>query len=109
MKKLKRKIINYLLKHYLTAVVIEDVVTENTAKQLMINGVVPRSDELKSIKVEAKYILESKTWALLTNTLKSQAQKKIFEKALSFDDCTSGKTMLYNLDVQDKILKKLST
>lgn len=75
----------------------------------MIGGKVQKPDELKAYKAEAKYILDSRVWSLLENTLKSQAQKVIFEKSKDFNDCTSGKLMLYNLDVQKKILQRIST
>ncbi len=102
--KFKQRIINYLLKHLLNAIVLEDVVTENTAKQLMIGGIVQKPDEVKALKAEAKMILDTRVWSLLENTLKAQAQNKIFIKSLNFSDTAAGKLMLYNLDVQKKIL-----
>jgi len=106
---MKNKIKNYLLKYLLNAILVEDVVTENSAKQVMIGGVVVAPDELRGLKTEAEYVLNSRVWSLLENTLKSQAQQVIFNKSTSFEDCTTGKLMLYNLDVQKRILKKLST
>lgn len=61
-------------------------------------------DEATQLTQEAYFIRHSKLWAVMQSTLRKDAETRMFNKALSFDDMWAGKMMMYNLSVQNKIL-----
>ena len=75
-----------------------------TKQILTIQGRVLDKGERQLLREEAKMLVKMRLWSILTNTLKAQAQKTMFEKAETFDDMVAGKTMLYNIDIQEKIV-----
>lgn len=103
---MKKLIQNLLLKHLLKAILLSDVlkVDEKTG-QMTIGGEKISDNELRSLKEEAGFIQRCRLWSIMTSTLKHQAHLSMFEKSKSFDDMVIGKTMLYNIDVQEKFLE----
>lgn len=72
---------------------------------MFIQGKKITDSELKMLKEESSYILRTRLWSILTNSLKDQAKKSMFERSKSWEDMLFGKAMLYNLDVQEKIIE----
>lgn len=106
MGRFKIKIRNWVLKHLLNAILIEDVVTISPkVKKVFVNGRELEQGELESIVEEAKFIEKTRLWTLMQGTLNAQAKDKLFNHAVSPDDLFMGKAMLYNLDIQNKIIE----
>lgn len=59
---------------------------------------------LNNLRAEAQFFKESHLWKLMYESPKELAQKTLFVDAESLVDLQKGKTMLYTLDVQKKIL-----
>lgn len=64
--------------------------------------------QLINLQQEVLFFKESALWKVVTNTLREQAQKMMFEKSVSFQDMTNGKMILYTVNVQNKILDSIS-
>lgn len=110
MKWLKRKLLSYLTRELLCAVDPESILTEVTTdkgRYYLIGGKQIPSQKLARLKMEANLILETELWKILEHTLRHQAEKVMFTKSTTFEDMITGKSMLHNLDVQDKILNTL--
>lgn len=96
---------NWLLKGLFCTVDIDQVITQNKLGLLFINNEQISIGEVQSLKEEIKFIKSTRLWRILTESLRDQAHKIMFEKSTTFDDMKSGKMMLYNLRVQENILK----
>jgi hypothetical protein len=59
--------------------------------------------EIKSLQEEIKFIEKSQFWNIIMNSLPEQAKRIMFEKSETFDDMKTGKAMLRNLDIIDKL------
>lgn len=103
---MKQRIINYLHKHLLNAIVVEDVVTTNTKTGvIMLNGKVIKNNELNQLQAEIKALEGFRIWSVMTNSLRHIAQDKVFNKSLDFNDVVAGKLMLYNIGIMESIAK----
>lgn len=110
MKWLKTKIKIYLLRKLFTAVVEEDVFTFNkTTRKCYLDGRELDKKEIKVLQEEIAFLEKTWIWDIFQKTLRHQAKKVMYENSTSFEDMQSGKLMLYNLDVQKKIVENLST
>jgi len=105
---MKKLILNLLLKHLLKAITLSDVlkIDEKTG-QATLGGEKITDNELRGLKEEAGYIQRTRLWSVLTNTLQDQAHTVMFTKSKSWEDMVTGKTMLYNIDIQQKIIDML--
>lgn len=74
---------------------------------LLINGEPVSEIEMNSLREEAKFYKKTRLWVLLTETVKDQAMKVMFNKSETFNDMYAGKMMLYNISVQKNIIDKL--
>lgn len=112
MKWLKQKLLTYLTRNLLCAVdekmVITQVNTSNNRSYYLLNGEKIASGQLVKLRHDANIIKDTDLWKIFENTLRSHAHKMMFTKSQTFDDVLSGKLMLYNLDIQKKILDTLS-
>ena len=99
----KNAIRNWLLRHLLNAVLPEDVVTTDKRGAVYLNGSILSEQEKKNILEEIKFIETTRIWKIYTESLKEQAQRRIFDNAKTIDDIFAGKMMLYNIDVILKI------
>lgn len=101
---MKQRLINYLLRHLLNTVVVDDIVQANEkTKEVFINGVKATTDELRSLSAEVKGLENMRVWGLMTGTVKHMAKDKIFNKSLNFEDVTYGKSMLFCVDTIESI------
>jgi hypothetical protein len=112
MKWLKRKLITYLTSHLLSVVeekyVITQVNVEGGRGYYLLNGEKIPVAYLAKLKQEASILKETELWKIFDNTLRSHAHKMIFVKSETYEDVVSGKLMLYNLDIQKKIVDTLA-
>ena len=59
---------------------------------------------LSNLKSEADFLMSSSLWKLLCNTPRELAQRFMFVSAETLDDIRNGKSMLYTLSTQQKII-----
>lgn len=91
------------------AVKAEDVLTVSTKSGSIFLGKDKITDgEFKNLQEEASYLKNTRIWSVLTNTLRDQAKKTMFEKSKNWDDMVTGKAMLYNIGVQENIVDILT-
>ena len=60
--------------------------------------------QLKNLKAEADFLLESHIWKILHETPKELAQKAMFVEGDSLDTLKKGRSMLYTLQTQKNIV-----
>ena len=84
----------------------EMVVTYDARHNLVfVGGEQISHSEALSLKAEAKYLRKTRLWSLMQETLRDHAIQTITTKSMSWEDMKSGKLMLYNLGVQEKIVE----
>lgn len=84
------------------------IVTMNDSqKAIFIGGVRAEPGQLKSLKAEAEFFLQSDLWKILNQTPRELAQRAMFISGDSIDDMKKGRSMLYLLATQQRILDTL--
>lgn len=63
--------------------------------------------QLANLKSEAEFLKQSHIWKLLNETPKELAQRCMFVTSESLADLQKGKSMLYLLDNQNKVMNTL--
>ena len=104
---MKQKIINYLLRHVLKAIVADDVIWI-VNNQVFLGNREVSGVELNNFISDARFLQENQLFQVIKNRLISDAHEVMFNKSTSYEDMNSGKMMLYNLDVQEKIIDKIA-
>lgn len=69
-----------------------------------INGERVDQGRLSNLNAEAKFLMESDLWRLLTETPKELAQRRMFVAGESIDDMKAGRSILYTLSAQQNIV-----
>ncbi len=100
---MKQRILNFLFKRLLNAVVINDVITSDKGI-LKIGGTTVQETELKSLIAEAKALEGFRLWTILNESIKKDALDRGWNKSTNLDDLNAGKTMYYTLDLQNSII-----
>lgn len=101
---------NYLTRHLLNSVITNDVIFQDSKKNLIFIDDKPITEnELKQLKAEVKALEGFRIWNIMTNSIRHVAYDKIFNKAVNFDDVTYGKAMLYNLDTLQSIARVIKS
>lgn len=101
---MKNRLINWLLRKTLNAVVLEDIITTDKGI-LKIGGRVPERTELQALQAEAKAMEGFQLWKIMNETLRAEAIDRGWNKSASYEDLKSGKLMIYSLDVMESIIK----
>lgn len=98
----------WALKNVVNAPVSSDIVTVAKDKtHLLIDNEKITDAELANLHAEYLTIRKFRLWNLVTNTIRDQAKKMMFENAKSYDDMLAGKMMLYVLSVQENVLENI--
>ena len=98
----------WCLKNVFNTPVVSDVVTIAKDKShLLIDGQKITDAELANLHAEYLTIKKFRLWNMVTNTVRDQAKKMMFENAQSYDDMLAGKMMLYVVSVQENVLENL--
>jgi hypothetical protein len=103
---MKQRIINYLFRHLLNAVVLEDVIREDK-DILYIGNRRATDDELKQLIAECKALEGFTVWKLMNETIKKDALDRGWNKSVKMEDLNAGKTIFYTLDLQKSIIKAI--
>lgn len=98
MRWIKKKILNAVLSHLFDALTEDDLIP---LKDL-------EDGQKREIGTQARAIRDSEVWQRMMTEAKSKAQKKMFEKSVSWDDMFFGKAALWIIDLFDKRLEALS-
>lgn len=107
---MRQWVINFLHRHLLNAVAIDDIITIDPKKGIISIGGNPiTSDELRALQAEIKALEGFRVWSVMTNSVRHIAQDKIFNKAQNFDEITYGKAMLFDLDTIESIARTLKS
>lgn len=101
---MKRWITNLLLKDYLKAVVLENVLEVKKDGLLYIGGKLATENQIINLKQEAKLFKDTLLWQMLMETGRWEAEKQMFKVGKNTDDMFFGKAMLYNRDLDEKIV-----
>jgi len=107
MQRLKIRLLNYFLRHLFPIVDVEKVLTADKKGNLYLNGTLIEGKKLDDLRHEVILYKNTMLWGILSNTLKHQAQEIIFANSKDLQDVLNGKMVLYTLDVQEKIIKKI--
>ncbi len=100
---MKQKLINFLLKHTINAVTIEEVISSDKTG-IYIDGKKITRDELLQLQAEVKAVENTRLWYLMTQTLKKDAYERGLNTSTSMDQVNTAKAMLYNLSIQESIM-----
>ena len=76
---------------------------------IYIGGVHPDDGRLSNLKSEAEFLIQSDIWRLLQETPKMLAEKAMFVAGESLDDLKKGRSILYTLASQKKIVDLLKS
>jgi hypothetical protein len=95
-------------KQKLNKVEHDEVLTLDKSGRPFLGGKELKMEEFERLKKEAKMIKETSLWKILTETLRHQAYLTMFEKSKNWEDMLTGKSMLYNIGVQEKIVELLT-
>lgn len=82
---------------------------DGKAVRILLGGEQASVLEIKNLKEEVKFFKNSRLFRLLMNTKRQKAQEMMFIKSTSFDDMRSGKMCLFNIDLDEKILKAIES
>lgn len=72
-----------------------------------IGGKQVEKGRLTNLKAEAEFLMQSDLWKLLQETPRELAQRAMFVDSESLDDLKKGKSILYTLSTQQKIVDTL--
>ena len=112
LKWLKRKLITLLTDRLLAVVqekyVLTEVKTSDRRSYYLLGGEKVSKEYLSRLKSDANILKDMEIWKIFEHTIRAQAHKAMFVKSENFEDVLAGKLMLYNLDVQRKIVDTLS-
>lgn len=74
-----------------------------SANKLFIGGKELKENEANILKEEALMLKGTKIWEFFKNTITEQAYQTMFTQSQTFDDMKTGKLMLFNLDLLEKL------
>lgn len=81
------------------------IITEDKQRGLVyVGGELLDANMINNLRAEAQFFKESHLWKVIYNTPKELAQKALFVNAESLADLQKGKTMLFTLETQKKII-----
>ncbi len=95
------------LAHLFPVFEIEKVLTVSKSGHLFLNGQIVTEQQKQSLQAAARMFRNTQLWEVLTSSLKSQAQKLAFNQSKDLQDLLNAKMILYTVDVQENILKKI--
>ena len=101
----RKELKGYLLKNVYCSIDPLNVFTHNKAGLLMCNGEQLTEAEISSLQEEIKFLTKTRIWGILTNTLKDMARQTMCENSQTWDDMLTGKMMLFNISIQENVLK----
>jgi len=96
------------LESLLSVIDTKKIISVDKAGIVYIGGVQQDKVVLQNLKQEAEMLLVSQLWQILYNTPKALAEKAMFVEGKTMEDLNKGRSMLFTLDTQRKILETLT-
>lgn len=104
---MRNKLIQYLVKNLLAAISEEDIITVTNRGWLKGKRKMDEA-EVTQLKQEAEELKKSVLWNYMSNEVRWLANLQMFEKGISKDNTVFGRAMLYNLELCNKFLDRIS-
>lgn len=108
MRNAKEWLIHWLARQLLPFVGEKDVIAFDKQGGMYIDGEKCTATEVANLKAEINYITKTRIWHLMNVYFMRLAQKKLYEEAKDTTDLLIAKSVLYTLDVQAKIVDKIT-
>ena len=105
---MRQRIINFLLKKLLNAVVLDDIIRVDKGKLLLGDKEIPDM-ELRPLIAEAKALEGFRLWQIINETVKNNAIDRGWNKSVKMEDLNTAKTIFYALDLQNSIIKLIKS
>lgn len=105
MKYLKLKIIQYLVKNLLVAILPDEILTF-TNRGWYLRGRKLADEEVFQLKDDANSFQKSFLWQVMSKEVRFLANDRMFEKSAEEGNSVFGRAMLYNLDVLEKFVER---
>lgn len=81
------------------------IVTKDNRGIIYIGGEMAEPGRLSNLRAEAEFFLQSDLWKIIFETPKELAHRAMFTDAESMVDLQKGKSMLFMLQTQKKIIE----
>lgn len=107
LRRLRRYLVHKLTFKLLPLIQADDVLTFNQFGQVLLNGKPLAPAKVTELIEDCKYFQQSETWRLLQVQVNRLAKQLLWEKSQTPDDVMVAKVMLYNLEVQRELVKKI--
>ena len=107
-KRLKNKVLSYLVKDFLKSIKEEDILRMSARGGIMYRGKELSREEVDIIRNEAEILQNSRVLKLLLLDVEYLAQEIMFEKSTTYDDMMMGKAILYTTDILQKKIRNLA-
>ena len=104
---LRRKWINFLCKNLFNAVSDKDFL-HIVGRSVYIGNKKLNDTQVQELTNGSRTLVKMEVFNVLLNQAKIAARRKMFEKSTSYNDMYFGKAMLYNIDIVEQKVKKLS-
>jgi len=104
MKKLKLKLLNFLMRHLFNAVTSEDIV-QKRGNKYYLRGKALTVGEINDYKVSFASMRNSKAFKEIMKTIQAQANYRMYQGSNNTEDLVFGKAMLYNIVVIEEVFK----
>lgn len=107
MKELKRRLLNFLLRHLYNSITEDDVLQTVNGK-LLLEGRVLQSAERYRIAMGASTMKQLDFYELILKEMKMAANRKLYFTAATNEDMVFPRAVLWTIDVLEKKIDTLS-
>jgi len=104
---LRRKTINFVVKHLFRGINEEDILSSDGKGGIMYKGQVLDSRSKEMLASQARQIDDMFLWKILEDEITYQSYKKIFPESEHIEGTMFGKAMIHNLAILKKKIKTL--
>jgi len=95
------------MRNFFNAISEEEILTV-TRNGYQIGNQILSDDQMKGLQSHASVVVQSDLWKYINNNLKYLANYRMYNGSKTVDDMVFGKAMLYNLEIINKLFKKIS-
>lgn len=71
---------------------------------IQLNGKRAEDNEALALKKEAELVAQTRLWKVFTETLRYQAQRRMFVEAKTIEDMNWGKALLHSISVLENLI-----
>lgn len=108
-EKKAKELADKMLSNMLSIVDINKVISVNPRGQVYLGGELAEDNQLANLKSEAEVLETYNIWNILYETPKKLAEEAMFVKGESLADLQKGKSMLFTLATQKRILDTIKS